>query len=108
LHFWELDNTRSREHIKYLHDINDAFGDRLTIITVALDEDPRRIERFREEWPMPWIHATASYTSSSVQGLGVTGTPHTVLIDRHGIVLSNNEEDINDERLYSLLEGILD
>lgn len=62
-----------------LHEIHDRFEDRsFSILSVDVNDDPRRVERLRREWPMPWYHVEID--DAERNRLGVVSLPYYVLL----------------------------
>jgi thiol-disulfide isomerase/thioredoxin len=78
-----------------LHRIYNLYHNRgLEILSIAADETPEKVTRFRQlKWPMPWLHAFAQYSEGvndnpRLNALGIVLYPQTVLVDSHGKIVS--------------------
>jgi thiol-disulfide isomerase/thioredoxin len=77
-----------------LHRVYKLYHDRgFEILSVAADETPERVARFRAtKWPMPWLNAFAQYSEGvndnpKLTALGIVTYPQTVLVDPQGKIV---------------------
>lgn len=77
-------------------------------VALSMDASAAEVERFREQWPMPWTHAWVP--SDQQQALhdrwSFAGIPTLVLVDADGIIVAVNE-DLRGEALLPTLRAFV-
>ena len=95
-----------------LHEAYDEYKDEgFTILSVALDDSPQAVRRFRKvRYSMPWNHAVVEDDSQREQAVKekfeVTGVPKAILVNADGEIVAT-EEALRGERLAETLSRIL-
>lgn len=87
--FWATWCGPCRKAIPELQELYDKHNDDgLEIVSVSLDKDLDALAKFLDETEMPWIHLAGNDTSDMARNYGVRGIPSMLLVDRKGIVRS--------------------
>lgn len=94
--FWKSGNAEVSELISELRDLQSSAGREISVIGVALDEDPADIEAFLGEQALDWKHiffadpAKRGWKNTVAEFYGVKGIPSLWLIGPDGRVVSTN------------------
>jgi len=81
--FWATGDPRNRLVIPLLNDFQKKFGDRMVII--GLSDEPEDVLR-KFGGPEVDYFVASDTQGRAKQALGVTGLPHVVIVDPHGII----------------------
>jgi hypothetical protein len=76
----------------------------LSVTAVALYPDAERIMRFHDHHNLTWNTAAETLQSATVQVIGITSVPHTIVLDAGNRVLVHNDAFLNDERIEEMIE----
>jgi thiol-disulfide isomerase/thioredoxin len=96
--------------MKWLHDAYNKYKSRgFTIISVAIDDTPQAIAKFRKStWPMPWFNVLleGGIDGPLAKSFEVAGMPKPILIGKDGQILAE-EKELRGEELDKTLSRIL-
>ncbi len=80
-----------------LHAVHEEFagaregGAPFEILSISMDEAPADVTKFRERWPMPWLHVFAGEDREKLYATFETATlPYSVLVDEQGTILEES------------------
>lgn len=93
--FWATWCGPCVREMPHLHEAYEKFKDRnFTILSISLDKSAEEIQKFRQGWAMPWLHAclNADWKSPLVQDFKVhkTGIPSPFLISPEAKILASH------------------
>ena len=89
LDFWASWCGPCRRSMPLLKELLAAYGDRLTIIGVSVDNDREAWLQAVSELGLTWMQLHDANDAGD-EAYGITAIPHTVLISREGTILAHN------------------
>ncbi|MBQ7531444.1 MAG: TlpA family protein disulfide reductase [Paludibacteraceae bacterium] len=89
--FWASWCGPCRRLMPGLKELAAKFGDKLAIVSVSVDEDAEAWQKTVEDLGLTWLQLRDTNDEGS-KTYGITAIPHTVLINRKGIILAHNPE----------------
>lgn len=92
-----------------LHEAYDTFSSRgFQILSVSADASPTVVMRFREKWPMPWMHGfvRGGVEADELRALQINSFPRALLLDPDGRIVAMDGE-LRGAALKATLERIL-
>jgi thiol-disulfide isomerase/thioredoxin len=91
-----------------LHNLYETYKDwGFTILSISMDQSPRHVESFRNEWEMPWHHAFEGYRSNRTLEMGVVGIPFYVLLGPDRTVITHDQQLLRSDNFTEFLESHL-
>jgi len=107
--FWASWCGPCRQENPHVVKMYDRFKDHgFTILGVSLDNDRERWLQAIEADHLTWNHISdlKGWQSSVVRPYGITGIPHTTLLDKDGIIIANNLRGENLEKAVAKALGM--
>ncbi len=108
LDFWGTWCKPCIEEMPYLHQAYSKFkGLNFEILSIAYDDSPEKIKRFREKWEMPWKHAIINSSVDDVhKKFDVWHVPSAFLISPVGKIIGS-EFMLRGDALIETLRRVL-
>lgn len=89
-----------------LHDLQEQYeNSKFSIVSISVDENPKRVHSFRDEWEMPWYHAHQKQSSEIIREMGIVGVPYYILLGPDRTVLSNDQAELKGEDFTKILDN---
>lgn len=95
LDFWSYRNRSCTRMIKYKKALYEKYKDRgFTILSISCDDNEKEWRRYVEQHNMPWLHANSleKWMCPVFELYSVASVPHTILINREGVIVSHNAQ----------------
>lgn len=112
VNFWATWCAPCRAEMPSLQALQDTLGEEgLEVVTIAFGRhDPAAMERFWTEAGVTSLPLHLDAESELARGFGVTGLPHTVILDREGRIVAHKrgEADWASPEALALLRAVLD
>ena len=89
--FWASWCGPCRRSMPGLKKLLAEHGDKLAIVSVSVDEDAEAWQKTAADLELTWLQLRDT-TDEGSKAYGITAIPHTVLINREGIILAHNLE----------------
>ncbi len=88
-----------------LSDLQDQFGkDKLKILPVVLTENPDEVQRFKSHSSYEGVFAMEKLSSPVIQVLGITESPHAILLDAEKRMLRDFDSAHNMDQIVDFIE----
>ena len=93
--FWATWCAPCLSEMPDLHEAYDKFSSRgFQILSISADASPSVVTRFREKWPMPWMHGfvKGGLESDELRALQINSLPRALLLDPAGRIVAMDAE----------------
>ncbi len=107
--FWATWCAPCLSEMPDLHEAYDKFSSRgFQILSISADASPSVVTRFREKWPMPWMHGfvKGALESDELRALQINSLPRALLLDPAGRIVAMDGE-LRGAALQVTLERLL-
>jgi thiol-disulfide isomerase/thioredoxin len=107
--FWATWCAPCLSEMPDLHEAYDKFSSRgFQILSISADASPSVVTRFREKWPMPWMHGfvKGALESDELRALQINSLPRALLLDPAGRIVAMDGE-LRGAALKATLERLL-
>lgn len=105
--FWASWCGPCRSAIPHVKKLNERYADRMTVLSISVDENVAAWRKAMEKEQMPWsqLHANQDQMPDVVNAYCIKSIPRLILLDPHGrIVCSTNSPDEVDKYLEDNLK----